>query len=152
MSHMLGKERQQSWGQTARGSAPAGFPHADCGSLGAWLTSLSSAFPPLNGLKVTGNQKEMKRVAPLKQMRLKKGRGKKVRDKTKLRLQALNSLKSLDPRPPKFSSTEVSSKLNVLNTVLSIHYLEDSSCQALAPLRRQKSTTWGMVPEIQFPI
>ena len=78
--------------------------------------------------------------------------GEKVRNKTKLRLQALNSLKSLDPRPSKFSSTEVRSKLNVvLNTVLSFHYLEGSSCQALAPLRRQKSTTWGMVPEIQFP-
>ena len=56
---------------------PAGFPQADCGSLGAWLTSLSSVFPPLNGLKVTGNQKEMKRVAPLKQMRLKEVREKK---------------------------------------------------------------------------
>lgn len=76
MSHMLGKERQQNREQAARGSWPAGFPHADCGSLGAWLTSYSPPFPPPNGLKVTGNQKEMKRVAPLKQMRLKEGRKK----------------------------------------------------------------------------
>lgn len=41
------------------------------------MTSCSPLSLPLNGLKVTGNQKEMKRVAPLKQMRLKEGKGKK---------------------------------------------------------------------------
>lgn len=92
------------------GSGPAGFPHADCGSLGVWLTSYSPLFPPLNGLKVTGNQKEMKRVAPLKQLRLKEGRKKKVKYKSNLVVKghpSFTSLRSLDPLPPTLHRSEL---------------------------------------------
>lgn len=42
----------------AGGSGPGGFPRADCGSHGTWLTSYFPLFPPLNGLKGTGKQKK----------------------------------------------------------------------------------------------
>lgn len=60
---------------------------------------------------MTGNQKEMKRVAPLKQMRLKEGRKNKKLSKLGLEGQPGFTFPAKSrPIPSKFSSTEVSSK------------------------------------------